>query len=306
MKAEQSTAVSLTIEKNEFKNIKEILNQPILNLNLSNNDLSTITYSILKTKLKINIREKQLFKKGSFHMKNEIMWGDLIESCPTKTYCHKDYNWIARDILSTHGNRKIIRMYVIIKPIRPFLRKGFNVLSLGKLNEPTNYYSGITLCHWKLAITLELDSDCDDKITIILEKTFGITLTAYTNTFKEEIYTADTNTVLVDIPIAGKRIITINELLEKTRERFANDDKFFNVSFYYNNCQKFVSVLLKESNLYPAKLDIFKQYLDDDKEIAKVASCSLVANILYILLGRIYTLIYFKCLSDRRITLSLL
>ena len=39
MKAEHSNAVSLTIEKNEFKNIKEILNQPILNLNLSNNVL---------------------------------------------------------------------------------------------------------------------------------------------------------------------------------------------------------------------------------------------------------------------------
>jgi uncharacterized cupin superfamily protein len=151
------------------------------------------------------------------------------------------YNNLSKKTIELYGNKKIERMQIYRTPIQKYIETALNVISVGKWKtlKAKNGYD--TFFHLALVLTLEGGKN------VIVEKNDVVNISTEYQTNKD--------TQIMDVPLKGKSI-TLNELLNKTRERLG-DKKYFEYDALSDNCQKYIQALLTDANLINPDIDKF-------------------------------------------------
>lgn len=140
-----------------------------------------------------------------------------------------NYPPYVRKVLQEVGDKPIKSLSISRAPIRKAITTILNLLTLGELNRSLDQLSYDELFHLRLIAIVE------DK-TVLIEKNEVINIEYVKGYIEGE-------TKKVDFP----GTITINQLLEGAKK--IQGDNFFKYSAYDNNCQDFVTALLKGSNI---------------------------------------------------------
>ena len=149
------------------------------------------------------------------------------------------------DLIKKYGDNPIMKMEIKRSPVRKMVVKALDVLSLGKF-EKENPYD--TLWHLYILLTL------DDGNILRLEKNSVLSLKL--NAKDDE----HTESMAVEYP--KDRLITLNTILEKTRQYMGK--KYFLYNAKGNNCQDFLRSVLVSNDLgTPDEIAFIKQSTRD-------------------------------------------
>ena len=207
------------------------------------------------------------FKKGYNYVKEKV--GSVIDAVKEKADNVKDavsnylspklddYPNFTKKMLEQYGNETITKLIMYRKPIGEYLNVVINAVSLGKWNQLVKKAGYDKFFHLSLIAEVK-----GEKLNI--EKTDVVSIS------KDIPEGAGTESQ--DVPLDGKSF-TLNELMAKTRDNMG-DQAFFEYDGFKNNCQVFVSNLLKSVGLYGAKEKAFayqpiKEIIDELPDYVK-------------------------------------
>ena len=142
-----------------------------------------------------------------------------------------NYTTQFRDLIKKYGDNAIVKMELKRSPVRKMIIKALDVLSLGKF-EKHNPYD--TLWHLYISLTL------DDGNILRLEKNSVLSLKLNTPD--------DEHTEIMIVQYPNEKLITLNTLLENTRQ-YMGTKKYFLYNAKGNNCQHFMRDVLLSNNL---------------------------------------------------------
>jgi len=162
-----------------------------------------------------------------FKFINKIIYGRL-EYSPKMTY-----------LLKFYGNNQILRMKCCRHPIPDILPLLGNIISMNKLKQNNPYDK---LFHLYLEIHLQGGP------VFILEKNEVINL--------EILKTINNKREVIDINLNNNYNLTLDILLDNTLKLMGKEN-FYRYSAYNNNCQTFISNILKANNLLTYDLNNF-------------------------------------------------
>ena len=174
------------------------------------------------------------FKKGYEYVKEKV--GNVADA--VGNYLSPkldDYPNFTKKMLVQYGNDPITKLTMYRKPIGEYINVVINAVSLGKWNELVKKAGYDKFFHLSLIAEVK-----GEKLNI--EKTDVVSIS-------KEVPEGD-GTESQDVPLNGKSF-TLNELMQKTRTNMG-DKAFFEYDGFKNNCQVFVSNLLKSVGLYGA------------------------------------------------------
>ena len=154
-----------------------------------------------------------------------------------------DFSNKITNILEKYGDMKIRSIRIGRRPINSMVEKAFNIISLGKWDKLRNQYYYDKLFHLFLILTME------DGTVISFEKNSIVTMTVN----DERCSMKDVDCIELEYPSDS---ITLNELAKKPLERIGKE-KYFIYHPFDQNCQIFISEILKTFNLYNKKAETF-------------------------------------------------
>ena len=155
------------------------------------------------------------------------------------------YNNVSKRTLKKYGNLPIVNLAVYRTPLSSFLNTVLSVLSFGKIDSLKKKYGYDKLYHLALIATVK-----DTKgvmRNIVIEKEENPTIS--------EKYKASDLTESEGVNLRGKNL-TLNEMLEKTRQHLGNQ-KYFSYNAFSLNCQHFIAKILTINGLLTPKLKRF-------------------------------------------------
>jgi len=178
------------------------------------------------------------FKKGYDYVKEKV--GNVVDSA--KEYFSPrldDYNNKTKEMLKLYGNNTITKATIYRKPVDAYIPVVLNLVSLGKWNQEVKKAGYDKFFHLSLIV------ECGEKLNI--EKLEVVSIS-------KNIPQGDT-VETQEVNLNGKSF-TLSQLMEKARSDVGNKD-FFEYNAFKNNCQSFVSYLLKGQGLYGEKEQAF-------------------------------------------------
>jgi hypothetical protein len=152
-----------------------------------------------------------------------------------------DYSTKAKKVLHEYGNQHIQSITIYRTPIQKMIDYSLNLFSLGKWKQLKQKYGYDTFFHLALVINVGVKN-------IIIEKNEIINISTEYKT------TSQTETMNVNLPVGVT--LTINELLEKTKEAMGNRE-YFSYDAFNNNCQSYIRKILQENGLYNININKF-------------------------------------------------
>jgi hypothetical protein len=156
-----------------------------------------------------------------------------------------NYTTLFRDLIKKYGDNAIVKMEIKRSPVRKMVVKALDVISLGEF-EKHNPYD--TLWHLYISLTL------DDGNVLRLEKNSVLSLRLNAKD--------DEHTESMAVAYPTDKLITLNTLLEKTRQ--AMGKKYFLYNAKGNNCQDFLRAVLVSNDLgTPDEIAFIKQSTRD-------------------------------------------
>jgi hypothetical protein len=158
-----------------------------------------------------------------------------------------------KSILKKHGDKKIRAIRIGRRPINSKVEKAFNLISLGKWEENRKKYYYDTLFHLFLILNL------DDGTIISFEKNSIVTMN------ENDGRCSMKEVECLELPYPNNSI-TLDELVKKPLERIGKE-KYFVYEAFKQNCQIFISDVLKTFNLFSPKAKEF--IYQDISEIVK-------------------------------------
>jgi hypothetical protein len=164
-----------------------------------------------------------------------------------------DFSNKIKSILKQYGNEPILAIRIGRRPIQNKVETAFNIISMGKWAENRKKYYYDTLFHLFLIITL------DDDTVISFEKNSIVTMTENDGRCSMQ------NVECIELEYLQDSI-TLSELVMKPLDRIGKN-KYFVYSPFSQNCQIFISDILKTFNLYSEKAKEF--VYQDISEIVK-------------------------------------
>jgi hypothetical protein len=181
----------------------------------------------------------------------------------------KGFSARVNKFVAANGNKQILKMEVVRKPIFKIIEKAADIISAGKWSENKNKLSYDKMYHLMLKFNLE---GRDYKI----EKNETIEITP----FNENI-----NNIEIGPPIATPAGLTLNQFIHNARN-IVSPDEFFLYSAFQYKCQHFITTLLKGSNLFTPFLD---QFINQDARaiIEGLPHFETIANVATNLAGRL-------------------
>jgi hypothetical protein len=185
--------------------------------------------------------------------KRKVKGAGLFDDIRNKFIIQKKYNNKSTKTLKDYGNNKIIGLKIMRTPIMGILNTVLNGISFGQWGKSLKNNNYDTLFH------LALIADTDGGRQIVIEKNEQINIsTSYNVSDKSESQIVD---------LKGLNI-TVNELLEKTRNS-VGDDKYYLYDGLSNNCQWYIRYILLSNGLYSeeAKSFLFQSMDEIKKEI---------------------------------------
>jgi hypothetical protein len=183
----------------------------------------------------------------------KVKGAGLFDDIRNKFIIQKKYNNKSTKTLKDFGNNKIIGLKIMRTPIMGILNTVLNGISFGQWGKSLKNNNYDTLFH------LALIADTDGGRQIVIEKNEQINIsTSYNVSDKSESQIVD---------LKGLNI-TVNELLEKTRNS-VGDDKYYLYDGLSNNCQWYIRYILESNGLYSeeAKSFLFQSMEEIKKEI---------------------------------------
>ena len=149
-----------------------------------------------------------------------------------------EYNSDCKAVLKEYGNFPIKRLYLVRQPITKFVKILLNIVTLYKFEQEMKKYIKTTnndvFFPQHTSIIIEIELPNKTRKQILIEKNNCIKLALdFRISNKQD---------MCKISI-GKNKYTLNNLLEKTRERVGNN-MFFNWSICRNNCQMLTKEIL--------------------------------------------------------------
>ena len=154
-----------------------------------------------------------------------------------------DFSNKIKKILKEYGDMKIRSIRIGRRPINNLVEKAFNIISLGKWSKLKDKYYFDRLFHLFLIITLE------DGTVISFEKNSIVTMTEN----DERCSMKDVECIDLEYPTDS---ITLDELAKKPLDRIGKE-KYFIYMPFDQNCQIFLSEILKTFNLFSPKVKEF-------------------------------------------------
>jgi hypothetical protein len=160
------------------------------------------------------------------------------------------YNNKSRSTLEQYGNEPIESIELVRTPIKSMLNSALNFISLGRWDQLKQKYSFDKLFHLGLVAKLKNKN-------IVVEKNEVINIS--TN------YNVDSDSEVMRI--ATPQGLTLNSMLDKTKERIGNDNFFLYDAFGSRNCQNFIKDILEANGLLTAENKAW--LFQDVSELAK-------------------------------------
>ena len=153
-----------------------------------------------------------------------------VESVKTAIKGRNDYPPAVRKIMRTYGDKKIVSAIINRKPVDGKLTSFLNVLSLGQFKKNISKEPYDDLFHLSIVLRTE------DGVDIQIEKTEVI---------KMGLRPRKGGEMLNVTPFTGGK--TLNEIMDNTQEKMGA--QFFTYSARNNNCQDFITALLKSNGM---------------------------------------------------------
>jgi hypothetical protein len=175
-----------------------------------------------------------------------------------------DYNYKIKALLEKYGDHAINKMYLIREPISNIIYNFIKVITFYRCNYSFPYHT---------ALMCEINMPNNIKKYIFLEKNNCININENYNInekqnikrinlcIKKSNQGQGQETEEASNNMKNKNPITLNHILEQTRERIG-DEKFFNWHIYKNNCQLFTKEILITLNKFNKRN---KEYIFQDK-----------------------------------------
>ena len=170
-----------------------------------------------------------------------------------------DYNNTTKETLRKYGDMNIDNLMIYRTPVNSMIDKALNIFSFGKFAEMKKKYGFDEFFH--LALVAQVKGK-----NVIIEKNEVINVSTSYNTNDR------TETMKVEMK---RKPLTINQLLNATREKQTPDD-YFSYDAFNNNCQMFIRALLRNVDLYTKDIDGFlfqnvENLIKEMPTLAKVA-----------------------------------
>lgn len=144
-----------------------------------------------------------------------------------------DYNNRTKEMLKEYGQEKVTKAVIYRKPIDAYIPVVLNLVSLGKWNEAVKKVGYDKFFHLSLIVEVKGEMLNVEKLDVV-SITKGVPQGKGVESF--------------NVPLKGKSF-TLLEMLETARQA-VGDKAFFEYDSFENNCQSFVSYLLKGQGLY--------------------------------------------------------
>ena len=171
------------------------------------------------------------FRKGYDYIKEKA--GDVVDKVKDVFSPRIGYNNATKRMLEQYGDGVITKITAYRKPLSDVLPAVINAISLGKWNQLVKKYGFDKFFHSSLICVVK-----GEPLNIEKNEVISITKNIPTGEGVES----------QEIPLNGKSF-TLNQMMEKARQD-AGDKKFFLYDAGSNNCQNFLSYLLKGQGLY--------------------------------------------------------
>jgi hypothetical protein len=180
------------------------------------------------------------FKKGYDYIKEKA--GDVVDKVKQVFTPRMDsYNNATTRMLKQYGDGIITKMVLYKKPLSDYLPIVLNAVSLGKWNQLQKKYGIDKFFHLSLICTVK-----GEQLNIEKNEVISITKGVPTGEGVES----------QEVPLQGKSF-TLNQMMEKARAD-AGDKTYFTYSALGgNNCQNFLSYLLRGQGLYDDNASAF-------------------------------------------------
>ncbi len=197
------------------------------------------------------------FKKGYEYVKEKV--GNVVESA--KDFFSPrldDYNNKTKEILKQYGGDTITKATIYRKPVDKWIPQVLNAVSLGKWNQAVKKAGYDKFFHLSLIVVCKGEPLNVEKLDVVSIKA-------------NDVPTGDT-VETQEVPLENKTF-TLFQMLEKARAD-VGDKAFFEYDSFQNNCQSFVSYLLKGQGLYSEEAKAFvyqpiQQIVDDMPDYVK-------------------------------------
>jgi hypothetical protein len=163
-----------------------------------------------------------------------------------------DFPPAVRRMIEEYGNRPIVRMFVRRDPIQSALDTALNFISMGSWSSLKDKFGYDKFYHLQLMVIVRVSDSDDVNKPITIQKNEVIDISPTEPTTEK--------TEMVDVPISQGH--TINSILGNAKQIMG--ENFYYYSAFHNNCQDFVSALLRGSGLMTPSLEAFvKQPVDE-------------------------------------------
>jgi hypothetical protein len=197
------------------------------------------------------------FKKGYEYVKEKV--GNVVESA--KDFFSPrldDYNNKTKEIVKQYGGDTITKATIYRKPVDKWIPQVLNAVSLGKWNQAVKKAGYDKFFHLSLIVVCKGEPLNVEKLDVVSIKA-------------NDVPTGDT-VETQEVPLENKSF-TLFQMLEKARAD-VGDKAFFEYDSFQNNCQSFVSYLLKGQGLYSEEAKAFvyqpiQQIVDDMPDYVK-------------------------------------
>lgn len=180
------------------------------------------------------------FKKGYEYVKEKV--GNVVESA--KDFFSPrldDYNNKTKEMLKQFGGDVITKATIYRKPVDKWIPQVLNAVSLGKWNQAVKKSGYDKFFHLSLIVVCKNEPLNVEKLDVVSIKA-------------KDVPSGDT-VETQEVPLQNKSF-TLFQMLEKARAD-VGDKAFFEYNSFENNCQSFVSYLLKGQGLYTEEAKAF-------------------------------------------------
>ena len=180
------------------------------------------------------------FKKGYEYVKEKV--GNVVESA--KDFFSPrldDYNNKTKEMLKQFGGDVITKATIYRKPVDKWIPQVLNAVSLGKWNQAVKKSGYDKFFHLSLIVVCKNEPLNVEKLDVVSIKA-------------KDVPSGDT-VETQEVPL-GNKSFTLFQMLEKARAD-VGDKAFFEYNSFENNCQSFVSYLLKGQGLYNEEAKAF-------------------------------------------------
>jgi hypothetical protein len=163
-----------------------------------------------------------------------------------------DFPPAVRRMIEEYGNLPIVRMFVRRDPIQSALDTALNFISMGSWSSLKDKFGYDKFYHLQLMVIVRVSDSDDVNKPITIQKNEVIDISPSEPTTEK--------TEMVSVPISQGH--TINSILGNAKQIMG--ENFYYYSAFHNNCQDFVSALLRGSGLMTPSLEAFvKQPVDE-------------------------------------------